>query len=49
MGFQEQLQRIGLRLKKEQWRQAKDEIKAQGQQLESETARLKPGRRKDAA
>jgi flagellar biogenesis protein FliO len=45
MGFREQLQRVGLRLKKEEWGQAKQALKAQSEELDEQMERLKKSRR----
>lgn len=48
MSFREQLQRVGLKLKKEEWGQAKKALRTQAEEMEEQMRRLKTRRREDA-
>jgi len=48
MGFKEQLERVGMRLRKEEWGQAKQALRAQTEDMKSQTERLR-GPRKGGA
>lgn len=44
MGFKEQLQRVGMKMKKEEWSQTKSVLREQGQELEEQMQKLKKRR-----
>jgi len=41
MGFKEQLERVGMKLRKEEWGQAKQALRAQSDEMKSQTDRLR--------
>jgi flagellar protein FliO/FliZ len=48
LNFQEQLERVGLHLRREQWKRNKEDLKANSEELGRQIERLKPGKKKEA-
>lgn len=47
LGFKEQFERVGVHLRREQWKRNKQDLKAQADALDTQIGRLKPAKKKD--
>ncbi len=48
LNFQEHLERVGVHLRRDQWKKSKQDLKSQTAQLDDQIGRLKPTKKKDA-
>ena len=48
LGFQEQLERVGVHLRREQWKRSKEDLRTQAEALGAQIERIKPSKKKDA-
>lgn len=49
LSFKEQFERVGIHLRREQWKKSKQDLKAQADALDTQIGRLKPTKKKDNA
>ena len=49
LSFKEQFERVGIHLRREQWKKSKQDLKAQADALDTQIGRLKPAKKKDNA
>jgi flagellar biogenesis protein FliO len=49
LDFREQFEKVGIHLRREQWKKSKQDLKAQSVALDTQIGRLKPAKKKDDA
>ena len=49
LGFREQFERVGVQLRREQWKKSKQDLRSQADALGEQIGRLKPSKKKDDA